>query len=265
MTGFDGLRYVALAFGWTWAFWWGAVLLDVPWDSPAGAGLFAVGGVGPVLAAAVLVHRGRYPEPPRVFWRRVVDGRGVAPRWWAAVAGIALLPALVGRVVLGGDGPWLELGALTVLVTGLVAGLLEEPGWRGYLQDALQRSVGPVRASAVVGPVWALWHLPLFFLVGSYQHEVGRWNEQFATYLAAVVAWAFVYAWVYVRSGRSILAVVVLHAAANGAGELVPVDGAERAQLATILVLAVACAWSLARRPAPGDAAHGRAARVGQR
>jgi uncharacterized protein len=248
------LRYLALTFGWTWSWWWGAVLLDVAWLSPAGGVMFALGGVGPVLAAAVLVQRGRHPDTPREFWRRLLDGGRVRRQVWAAVLVLALLPAVVGRAVDGSGGSWIELGAAAVLVTAVVAAVLEEPGWRGYLQDVLQRRHGALPASLAVGLVWALWHLPLFFFVGSYQHELGRWNGLFALYGAALLAWGVIYAWVYVRSGRSILAAVVLHAAANAAGELVPSEGSERYEVGVLLVVAVLCAASLVRRgqePAP--------------
>jgi uncharacterized protein len=240
--------YVALVFGWTWTFWWAAVLLDVPWSSGTGAVLFALGGLGPVLAAGLLVHLGYHPDPPRRFWRRLSTARAVPASVWVLVAGIALLPAVVGRAAGGGSGPWLQLGAAAVLVTGLLAGVLEEPGWRGYLQEVLQRRHGPLPAALLVGPVWALWHLPLFFLVGSYQHDLGRWNEDVALYLVAVVAWAVVYALVYVWTSGSVLAVVVLHAAANGAGELVPSDGTQRGEVAVVVALALLSAWWLRSR-----------------
>jgi uncharacterized protein len=238
------LAYVALVYGWTWSFWWGAILLGAGWSSVPGALLFAVGGAGPVLAAALLVQLGHHPDTPRQFWRRLVSGRHVPYHWWWGLAVLAVLPAVGARLV-DGTGPWVEVGAVAVLVTGLVAGVLEEPGWRGYAQDVLQRRHGPLGASLLVGPVWALWHLPLFFFVGSYQHEQGRWNESFVLFMGGVVAWAVVYALVYVGTGRSILAVVVLHAAANGAGELVPSDGSGRVELVVVAALALLSAWAL--------------------
>lgn len=239
--------YLLLTVLWTWVFWWGAVALSLEWSSPWGARLFAAGGAGPLLVAAALVHLGWYPERPREYWRRLVDVRRVPPRWWAVVAAVALLPALLGRAAGSGDA-WLELGAVPVLVTGLVAGLVEEPGWRGYAQDVGQRRLGPLGAALLVGSVWALWHLPLFFFGGSYQHGLGAWSETFVLYLTALVAWAVVYAWVYVGTGRSIAAVVVLHSVANGAGELIPGSGGNRLETVVLVVIACACGWALRRR-----------------
>jgi membrane protease YdiL (CAAX protease family) len=36
----------------------------------------------------------------------------------------------------------------------------EEPGWLGF---ALQRLHGPLVGSLILGPLWALWHLPFFW------------------------------------------------------------------------------------------------------
>lgn len=92
--------------------------------------LWAAGGVGPVLIATLLVHRHGRPVQ-RDFWQRVRDPRRVSARWWLAIAALAVLPYLVGRLSGPGDGPWLHFGALGFLMAGLAAGLVEEPGWRG--------------------------------------------------------------------------------------------------------------------------------------
>jgi membrane protease YdiL (CAAX protease family) len=42
----------------------------------------------------------------------------------------------------------------------------EEPGWRGYALPRLERALGPVRSSLVLGLLWTGWHLPLFLYPG---------------------------------------------------------------------------------------------------
>lgn len=233
-------------FSWTWAFWWTAAASGQPWGRVTTTLLYAIGGMGPVLVAALLVHReGR--DAQRDFWRRVRDTRRIPGRWWSAIAALAVLPYLVGRLGGPADAPWLQVGALGFLLAGVVAGLLEEPGWRGYAQDALQRHHQVLAATVVIGGAWALWHLPLFFVTGSYQHGLEAWSERFWLFLLALVAWAFVYALVYLATGRSILAVIALHALSNAAGESISIDGNERIETAVVVLMAVGAAAMLRR------------------
>lgn len=46
-----------------------------------------------------------------------------------------------------------------LLMSAVVAGFMEEAGFRGYMQVPLERRYGPVAASAIVAVVFGLWHL----------------------------------------------------------------------------------------------------------
>jgi hypothetical protein len=78
----------------------------------------------------------------------------------AAIGGTLTREALV-------QPPLPELLAMVGFM--LVLGPMEELGWRGYALPILQRVMAPVWAGLLVGAVWALWHLPAFFLDGSPQ------------------------------------------------------------------------------------------------
>ena len=51
----------------------------------------------------------------------------------------------------------------------LFIGLGEEPGWRGFALEQLQRTRSPLRSSLILAPIWALWHLPYFLVVATYR------------------------------------------------------------------------------------------------
>jgi membrane protease YdiL (CAAX protease family) len=140
------------------------------------------------------------------------------------------------------------MGAGTVLIAGIVAGLLEEPGWRGYAQDRLQQRHRGLTAALVVGVFWSVWHLPLFFIDGSFQKDLGVGTGKFWLFFLALVLWAVVYAAAYVGTGSSILALVVLHAVANAAAEVISIDGAEGTETLTLALVALAAAGALLRR-----------------
>jgi membrane protease YdiL (CAAX protease family) len=49
----------------------------------------------------------------------------------------------------------------------LLNGGLEEAGWRYVLQPELDKKYGFVLSALIVAPIWALWHLPVFFIPGA--------------------------------------------------------------------------------------------------
>ncbi|MFW9901488.1 MAG: type II CAAX prenyl endopeptidase Rce1 family protein [Candidatus Thorarchaeota archaeon] len=48
----------------------------------------------------------------------------------------------------------------------------EEYGWRGYALDRLQSKFNALVSSLILGFIWGLWHLPLFFIAGTVQSYI---------------------------------------------------------------------------------------------
>ena len=65
-------------------------------------------------------------------------------------------------------------------------------------------------AALIIGPIWALWHLPLW-LTG----EPGRTPTLYAGFVVSVIALSVVLTWVYNSTRGSLLMVVLLHATYN--------------------------------------------------
>jgi membrane protease YdiL (CAAX protease family) len=101
-----------------------------------------------------------------------------------------------------------------VLYIAIFTGMGEEPGWRGFALPRLQDRHGPLLATAVLAVVWASWHLPNVLF--------GGWTGlSFSLWLVQTLASAFIYTWVYNRTGGSILLAALLHGAINGSSGLV--------------------------------------------
>ena len=218
--------YVVIAVTWTWSLWWLAALVPgLP--GPAVSLLFLTGGLGPLLGAAWVVRHGGVAYRRR-FLSRVWDPRGIAPVWWVALLALAAGPAVVGALVAGLVGapaaaPDLRAASIAgVLAFALAAGLVEEPGWRGAASDAWQARAHPLAAAVGIGVVWALWHLPLYFVEGSYQQGLGLGSIRFWLTNLALIQLAVLYLWLANGAGGSILLAILAHAGFNAAGELVP-------------------------------------------
>jgi uncharacterized protein len=221
------LSFFFLAFVWSWVWWGAAAITGAGVTEPPGPVLYLLGVFGPLVAAVWVVHRrGRMYR--REFLRRIFDPRGISPRWWFALLAVAAGPAAVGAAgasVIGraGPAPAVSVGTLAALAgPALVAGLVEEPGWRGAVLDAWQARTRPVWAATAIGALWSLWHLPLSFIVGSYYHQLGAGSLRFWLTHLMLVQLGVLLVWLANGSGGSILLAVLAHAAFNVAVGLAP-------------------------------------------
>jgi len=249
------LKFFALTFAVTWTFWFAADALSANGGSAAPGlaalrvPLFYLGTFAPSLIALCLAARAGGRAGAGALFGRVFDIRARA-RWYVFAAGyvaaIKLTVALVHRVSTGawprfGDEAWYILVAAVVVSTPAQAG--EEIGWRGYALPRLAARFGLARASALLGVIWACWHLPLFFIAGG--DTVG---QSFPLYLLQVTALSVAMGWLYGHTNGSLLPVMLMHSAANNTKDIVPsaVPGAtDPFALSTSLVawLTVALLW----------------------
>jgi membrane protease YdiL (CAAX protease family) len=224
--------YFGFALGWSVLFWGASAVLGGPDDS-IGWVVFLVGGAGPLVAALALNLR-EEPATRRDFWVRVIDIRRM--RWPWLVAALGIHPALVAlaflaNAALGGEAPpWPAqlahpLAALQLLFFVFWFGPLpEEMGWRGFALDRLQLRMGALNASLVLGSVWALWHVPLFFIPDTFQHELGLGSLRFWLFLSSIVPLSVLITWVYNNTSRSTLSAVLVHFSGNLSGQLFQKD-----------------------------------------
>jgi len=154
---------------------------------------------------------------------RVLHWR-VSARWYLFAAGytigIKLTAALLHRVTTGawprfGNLSWHMIPLAIAISTPVQAG--EEIGWRGYALPGLAERFGLARASLLLGLIWALWHLPLFFV---------RWadiyGQSFPLFALQVVALSVAFAWLWAKTNQSLLLPMLLHAAVNNSKDIVP-------------------------------------------
>ena len=218
------VEYFVLAFAFTWLFWVPAALEAQGLISQLPVPATFLGAFGPLVAAVVVTALEGGRAGLRSLLSRVVRWR-VAPIWYGvATLGplLIMLGAIALHVVLGGQPPSLGLliGALPTLVfvsvyMMITVALGEEVGWRGYALPALQARYGALTSSVILGVMWALWHLPVFF-----NPDTLYSNLPFLQFLAYIVPFAVLTTWVFNSTGGSVLMAMFFHAVLNASSEL---------------------------------------------
>jgi uncharacterized protein len=203
------LTYFVLVFVLTWAFWIPLALIH-----PFSFVLFLVGNSMPSLLGILLTALFSGKSGLGALFRRL--GRVRVPLIWYAVV-LLLLPVL--WLVAVGVPTLLGLATITfawsgfIVLAGLVAGFIEELGWRGFALPRLQASLPAFAASLLLGVLWGLWHLPLRIAFGLPLTAAGL--VQFIIFLLTITAEAVLFTWVYNNTKGSLFLMVLLHAVGN--------------------------------------------------
>lgn len=108
---------------------------------------------------------------------------------------------------------WAILG---VAIPLLLAPIIEEIGWRGYGVDSLRVYFNLFITSVLFGLLWALWHLPVFFIKGYYHNQLWHLGIIYViNFFVSVMVIAILMNWVYYKTDRSIPAVILFHSVLN--------------------------------------------------
>lgn len=170
--------------------------------------LMVIGAAGPTLVAiAMAALEGR-------AGLRALFRVGAATRHRLSLGAVALAHPFVAHMagslalVLAGQYTARHLAYPPLLpeqiAIAIIAPVGEEYGWRGYALPRLQAVMSPVAASALIGVVWAAWHVPTFFMPGATM-------DTLLLFLPLMIAGSLIYTWLHNASGGSMFVVVLAH------------------------------------------------------
>jgi membrane protease YdiL (CAAX protease family) len=217
------LQFFLLAFALMWVCFFTVALAPIPAGTPLGQLLLILGAFAPSLAALLVTGRAEGGAGLRALLRGVIKWH-VATRWYAFAASftviVKLTVAVVYRVAVGawprfGTDLWYMIPLAIVFSTPFQMG--EEIGWRGYALPRLAARFGLARASLLLGAVWGCWHLPQFFV-----RDADAYRQSFWVFVIGVTSLSVVFAWLWERTGRSLLLPMLLHSAWNNSKDIVP-------------------------------------------
>jgi membrane protease YdiL (CAAX protease family) len=219
--------FLLLSFAISWAVWIPVAFTGQDYQSsPYLLAAVLVGGFGPGFAAIILNFFSKDLEQAVDFRQRIYQFSRIRPSWiliilalWPTVHSIAIgLTRVFGGSI--PESPFLKEilkqpnTIPLVLFLYLLQALIEELGWRGYLLEKLTQAFGPSLSSILVGIIHVIWHLPLFWVVGTNQIQMG-FGVDFLFFIGFVIASSVYSAWCYLDNNRSILAASLLSTTAS--------------------------------------------------
>ena len=219
--------FVTITLAISWIIWSPLIVLGQNISPVARLILIIIGGFGPFLSAIIvtLIADGR--NGFREWRKRIFKFRIGAKFYILAFLYPLILAALAyGLYLLMGGVPadFASVPPWYLYLVGLVfvfflGGGQEEPGWRGFALPKLLSKYSPFIASIIIGVIWTIWHIPLFFVAGSSQAGL-----PFEWYLPNVIATAIVFTLLYLKTSGSVLPAMVLHAGLNSVVSWFPME-----------------------------------------
>jgi membrane protease YdiL (CAAX protease family) len=201
-----------------------------------------LGAFGPLIAALIVTGR----ETGRAGIGRLL----ARARHWriglpalAVIVGLPLAASAAARALdlfTGGTPPPFALeNPLALIPTFLFILLLggplqEEFGWRGYALPQLQARWGVVGASLILGMIWALWHVPFWYMEGA-----GMGGTPLPIYLLYTIGLTGVMTWLHTTTGGSLFAAILMHTTANVVSNVLPTHTAQAHDSRAYLFLAM--------------------------
>jgi uncharacterized protein len=204
------------------------------------------GAYGPLLSA-VIVSAAMGREELKSLLSRMTDFC-FGLRWYLlAIFGYVLLYLLVAGLSgapllqsLADKGALVFTLYLPALFTSyLVNPLGEETGWTGFALPHLQKRFTPWLSAVILGVVWAVWHLPAYFVPS----EMGAFNPvNFLFFVLISIFVRIIWTWVTNNANGSGISGVLLHASSNAVSlalipALLPTPTPEQLAISGLLVL----------------------------
>ncbi len=176
----------------------------------------------PMIATVILVYKERKIQGVRELLKLSVDFKKIKDkRWYIPI--IFLMPIitilsyfftkLTGLLI-----PESQTSVLSILIffgVYFIGAIGEEIGWSGYAVNPLQNRHGALKASVILGVIWAVWHI----IPWSQTHQTPVWivwQSASTAFLRIIMVWLFN------NTGKSVFAMVLFHTMINISPYLIP-------------------------------------------
>ncbi|OPA77873.1 CAAX protease [Paenibacillus selenitireducens] len=199
------------------------ILPDTKWFS-----IFFVANafVGPMLSSYIMIRTLEGKEAWRNIGKSIRQVR-VGLKWY--VFSLLVIPAIVflGMVLLNGELPTFHGLTFQFFVTYPINLIVvffgggpfpEEIGWRGFALPRMQSQFGPLKATLLLGILWAFWHLPHFLTSaqkGGPGSDLSLLYFNLPNFIVLCLATSIILTWVYNCNQGNLFIVMLVHASLN--------------------------------------------------
>ena len=135
---------------------------------------YTIGSLGPAISAYIIYRQFKETFAEKSFIKYIYNKK-ITGKVWLIFGSFLVWRLFMIWISFGINKPISVLSILVNFPFLIVLGGLEELGWRGILQPKLEKVISYVPSVLVVGIVWSVWHLPLWFINGTVQSAFPFW------------------------------------------------------------------------------------------
>ncbi len=218
------LFYFLLVFGLNLIMWVCLAIFHVGMPTSMMVTLPAAG--GPTLAAFLITAITEGKTGVKALWRRFWN-RYLSFKWLLVTLlcyeTLRLATNLTARAIDGQPYPIFDTSTPLWMIIPLFigafisSGIGEEFGWRGYVLPRFQAKWNALTSSIILGIIWAVWHIPAFFIPNFPLYQTNFWE-----WVPLILLSSVVYTWIFNNTKGSVLAVALIHAALNTSVVVMP-------------------------------------------
>ena len=206
------LHYLVVTYGFSHIVWGSVISLmkvfTLHLENPLCMSLYLLGSFGPLVASFLVQKKEARVNGFKEFLKKAFDFRTGLTSYLLVLLFLLLYflyPLLDNKITLGIPFYF----AILLIPVMLFGGGMEEVGWRWVLEPELEKRFSLPLSAFITSIIWALWHLPLFFMEGSSQ---ARTN--FIPFFILLIGMSFVQAALF-RHSQKISLSILLHCAFN--------------------------------------------------
>lgn len=183
-------------------------------DNPIFISIYAIAGYSPAISAIITIACYYTKKECIEFFIKVINIKINILYYLYVLVCILILwvPPYIISVVNGGIEDMLSLPLYYILIFTpmmIFAGGIEEIGWRGFLLPNLLKKLSVTKSSLLIGIIWSVWHIPMWFVIGSPQQKLN-----FITFFISCIASSLLLSLLYIKT-RSVWVCILFHAIDN--------------------------------------------------